>query len=81
METILRRVAMQCEYDPDTDKAHIHIADPGASSTATRTFACDAHDIGAQILLDFDLDGRLLLIQILDASRKLPDTFFRALDS
>lgn len=63
--------AMHATHDPSADAAHIRlraIEDRGVASTYT----CDAAEVGGMIHLDFDAEGRLIGIEVLDASRKLP---------
>jgi uncharacterized protein YuzE len=62
---------LKIEYDKSVDAAYINLipAQPGA---ATRTYACDPEEVGGQIQLDFDAAGRLIGIEVLDASHLLP---------
>ena len=68
---------MKLEYDPKTDAAYLHV-DPSESTKATKTYACDPEEIGGQIQLDFDAEGRLIGIEVLDASHLLPKAVLEA---
>jgi uncharacterized protein YuzE len=59
-------------YDPEVDAAYIALLSENDSSSFGFTYACDLAEVGGQIHLDFDVEGRLLGIEILQASRKLP---------
>lgn len=63
---------MKIEYDREVDAAYIYIADSVGDGSVARTYACDPSEIDGQINLDFDADGRLLGIEVLDASSFLP---------
>jgi uncharacterized protein YuzE len=64
---------MKVKYDPTVDAAYISLSEhSGDSSNFSFTYACDPSVVEGQIHLDFDLDGRLLGIEVLNASRKLP---------
>jgi uncharacterized protein YuzE len=63
---------MKISYDPSTDAAYVYLVstiEPGGVST---TYCCDPLKINGQIHLDFDASGRLVGIEVLGASRKLP---------
>ena len=62
---------MRITYDSEADAASIYFTEirPGG---VTRTYSCDPSEVGSDIHLDFDSDGRLLGVEVLDASRKLP---------
>jgi uncharacterized protein YuzE len=63
---------MRIEYDPQSDAAYIYfVQDIGAGGVA-KTYACDPAAVDGQIHLDFDDKGRLLGLEILDASSFLP---------
>lgn len=64
---------MQCEYDPDSDTAHIHVGGPGTASEPLLTHTCHLGDIGGQVHLHFSSDGRLVTVEVPRANRKLPD--------
>ncbi|MEN6634008.1 MAG: DUF2283 domain-containing protein [Candidatus Polarisedimenticolia bacterium] len=62
---------MKIVYHPSTNSAMIYLTEipPGA---VARMYACDPREVGGMINLDFDKDGRLLGIEVLDARGKLP---------
>lgn len=62
---------MRITYDRTADAAYIYLAPvikPGAVQT---TYPCDPAETGGEVNLDFDAGGRLIGIEVLDASRKL----------
>lgn len=52
--------------------AYIYLTWPLGPNSVARTYPCDPFEAGAEINLDFDEDGRLLGIEILNASSHLP---------
>lgn len=61
-------------YDKQADAAYIYLINkkevvPG---WVKKTYLCDPKEIDGMINLDFDLRGRLGGIEVLDASKKLP---------
>ncbi len=62
---------MRITYDKSVDAAYIYLKDilPGG---VAKTYQCDPGEINGMINLDFDKDGILLGIEIIDASKKLP---------
>lgn len=60
---------MKVTYDRDADAAYIYVG--SEHEPVHRTYPCDPVTVGGMINLDFDREGRLLGIEILDASRKL----------
>jgi len=65
---------MKITYDKEVDAAYIYLksnADvfPGWVS---KTYPCDPNEVNGMINLDFDAEGLLGGIEILDASKKLP---------
>lgn len=67
---------MKITYDSEADAAYIYLApiEPGG---VAKTYACDPGEVGGTINLDFDADGRLLGIEVLDASGKLPESVLK----
>lgn len=59
-------------YDPDVDAAYIQLAAEILTGGVAKTYPCDPREIGGMINLDFDLNGRLVGVEIMDASRLLP---------
>ena len=61
-------------YDPTVDAAYIYLADSIRVGEVAHTEPGDpGHAYGVN--LDFAKDGRLLGIEVLDASKRLPETF------
>ena len=62
---------MRITYDQEADAAYIYLV-PISPGGVARTYTCDPNEVKGMINLDFDRDGRLLGIEVLDASRSLP---------
>ena len=62
---------MNITYDPEVDAAYIYLV-PITPGGVVKTYECDPIGVNGTINLDFDKDGRLLGIEVLDASEKLP---------
>ena len=60
---------MRVTYDADADAAYLYILEDGDSPVATTVCGEEAAE---GINLDFDAEGRLLGIEILDAEARLP---------
>jgi len=63
---------MKVRYDPSVDAAYISLLEEGARADFGHTVACAPQDVGGQIHMDFDTEGRLIGIEVLQASKKLP---------
>ena len=57
---------MRTRYDPDTDALYVHFAD----ATVVET-----EEVRPGVMFDFDAEGRIVAIEVLDASEKLPLNF------
>lgn len=57
---------MRIEYDKEADAAYIYIVESIEDGEALKTI-----ELNENIILDFDKDGKLLGIEILDASKVL----------
>ena len=57
---------MKIEYDKDADAAYIYIAENIAVGEAVKTI-----ELNDNIILDFNKNGKLLGIEVLDASKVL----------
>jgi uncharacterized protein YuzE len=66
---------MKITYDRRVDAAYIYLGRPGSTSIEW-TYECDPLQVKGQINLDFDAEGRLVGIEVLDASKKLPPGMF-----
>lgn len=63
---------MMITYDKSADAVYIYLAHTIAPGSVKRTCPCDVLETGVQVNLDFDDSGRILGIEILDASVRLP---------
>lgn len=68
---------MRIAYDLDADAAYIYVVDEIGVGGVDRTVPVDPAEVGGMINLDFDVDGHLLGIEILDASSFLPPELLR----
>ena len=62
---------MRVTYDKASDAAYIYLVSIPDGGVA-KTYPCDPVEVRGMINLDFDNDGRLLGIEVLDASSRLP---------
>ncbi|MFE5594575.1 DUF2283 domain-containing protein [Streptomyces sp. NPDC056549] len=60
-------------YDKVADAAYVYLTEPHARVQSARMYPCDPVDADAMINLDFDEQGRLIGIEVLDAGSKLPE--------
>lgn len=65
---------MKITYDKQVDAAYIYLAShyEKTQGWVKKTYPCDPIEVNGMINLDFDEEGRLGGIEILDASKKLP---------
>jgi uncharacterized protein YuzE len=63
---------MKIRYDRSADAAYIEIAGEIGIGGVARTYLCDPREVEGMINLDFDADGRLVGIEVMDASKRLP---------
>lgn len=68
---------MKLSYDRSIDAAYIQIAEVIGAGGVAMTYPCDPVEVRGEINLDFDSEGRLIGIEILDASKKLPPEILR----
>ncbi|MFJ3639730.1 DUF2283 domain-containing protein [Streptomyces sp. NPDC090108] len=59
-------------YDRTVNAAYVYLTEPQAHVKSARTYPCDPVDVDGMINLDFDEQGRLIGIEVLAASSKLP---------
>jgi len=64
--------AMRMKYDAAADAAYIYVADEIEPGAAVKCVPVDPLAINGMINLDFDVEGRLLGIEVLAASKRLP---------
>ncbi|WP_411080557.1 DUF2283 domain-containing protein [Streptomyces sp. cmx-18-6] len=65
-------------YDKTVDAAYVHFTEPQSRVKSARMYSCDPEDADATINLDFDEHGRLIGIEVLAASSKLPEYLLRS---
>ena len=68
---------MKITYDKSVDAVYISLVDNVTFGCVDFTYGCDPQEINGQIQLDFDKDGCLVGIEVLQASKKLPQVFFK----
>lgn len=62
---------MRIEFDQLANAAYIYLVSNISQSQVEKTYICTPMDIKGQINLDFDAQGHLLGIEILDATQLL----------
>ena len=69
---------MRVRYDSSVDAAYIQIADEIGLGGVASTYLCDPREVQGMINLDFDASGRLIGIEVMDASKVLPPEALQA---
>jgi len=64
-------------FDKEADAAYIYLAESIGTGGVKKTYPCDSREVGGMINLDFDAEGRLVGVEVLDASRLLPDALLQ----
>jgi uncharacterized protein YuzE len=59
-------------YDAVANAAYIHLTRAGEHPQSARVYPCDPVAVNGMINLDFDVDGVLIGVEVLDARSKLP---------
>jgi len=67
-------ITLVCTYDSEIDAAYIYLQHPAAPGSGSRQVTVDT-----DIVLDFDQDGHLLGLEILDARTHLPRAILEAI--
>lgn len=62
---------MRVTYDAAVDAAYIQLVDEIGAGGVAKTYPCDPVEAGGMINLDFDHAGRLIGVEVLDASKLL----------
>lgn len=62
---------MRITYDATSDAAYIYFVEGIRAGGVARTVPVDPREIGGMINLDFDAEGLLVGVEVLDASRFL----------
>jgi uncharacterized protein YuzE len=65
-------------YDKSVNAAYIYFTDPQVNARSVHTYPCDPIDVDGMINLDFDEQGRLIGIEVLAATSKLPQYVLQA---
>ena len=68
---------MRVTYDASIDAAYIYLADEIEPGAVRQTFPCEPEKVRGSVNLDFDAAGRLLGLEILNASVVLPGEVLR----
>jgi uncharacterized protein YuzE len=63
---------VRIKYDASVDAAYIYLADEIRPGAVAKMVPVDPLAINGMINLDFDAEGRLLGIEVLAASKRLP---------
>jgi uncharacterized protein YuzE len=63
---------MKISYDASVDAAYINLDEYGATTSFGYSYECDPSLVRGQIQLNFDDSGRLIGIEVLQASKKMP---------
>jgi uncharacterized protein YuzE len=58
-------------YDKEVDAAYVYLVEIGPGEVV-KTYPCNPLEVNGEINLDFNKDGQLTGIEVLDASKKLP---------
>jgi uncharacterized protein YuzE len=66
------RKAVTIRYDRQSDAAYINLVPTIAPGAVVKTHPCDPGELGVMIAVDFDAEGRMLGIEVMDASSLLP---------
>lgn len=64
-------------YDEDSDAAYIYLADESGVGGVAETVPVDPLAVQGMINLDFAADGRLIGVEVLAASKRLPRQLLR----
>ena len=72
-----RLVSVRVTFDRAANAAYIYLCDVEARDEARQHSVDEPHTRG-QVVLDFDVDGRLIGIEVLDATQALPTDLLRS---
>lgn len=68
---------MEVVYDRSVDAAYLYLVTVIDNGQIKKSYSCDTKVVNGQITMGFDSLGRLLGIEILNASRFLPEALLR----
>ena len=63
---------MKITYDASVDAAYLKLKSEQDQTPFGFTYCCDPAEVDGQIHLDFDEEGRLIGVEVLNAKDKLP---------
>ncbi len=63
---------MKLIYDPSVDSEYIQLTDSIYSNQVKNSYPCNPVEVKGEINLDFDESNKLIGIEVMDASKKLP---------
>ncbi|MEK7535956.1 MAG: DUF2283 domain-containing protein [Patescibacteria group bacterium] len=61
---------VKIKYDKSADAAYVYFSE-FPPEKVEKTYLCDPQEVKGMINLDFDKDGKLIGIEVMDASKKL----------
>jgi uncharacterized protein YuzE len=64
---------LRVTYDSTASAAYVYVTDPLVRAKSSRMYPCDPAGADGMINVDFDEQGRLIGIEVLAASSKLPE--------
>lgn len=60
-------------YDTEADAAYIYLTPENEAAKVVMTYPCNPVETKAEINLDFNAEGQLIGVEVLDASKKLKE--------
>ncbi|WKZ29673.1 MAG: DUF2283 domain-containing protein [Patescibacteria group bacterium] len=71
---------MKITYDKSADAAYIYLIETRDKQPGwvKKTYSCDPKEVDGMINLDFNAEGRLGGIEVLSASKKIPNEILEA---
>lgn len=63
---------MKIIYDKKADAAYIYFTNKIEPGWVAKTYPCDSKEVNGMINLDFDFEGKLGGIEVINANKKLP---------
>jgi uncharacterized protein YuzE len=75
------RVPLRISYEETVNAAYVYLVDEIAVGAALNTVCVDPIDIGGMVNIDLDANGKIIGIEVLDASGMLPAVLMAALRS
>ena len=64
---------MKITYDKAADAAYVYLTNGVEAGGIAKTYCCDPVEVNGEINLDFDKHGKLVGIEVLGASKLLPE--------